>query len=587
VPDIVDLRSEKFQQLIADALRERMDNVADDESIFTLTSGVKTFVSLQNGRIRFVQDLDPQRDRGGHTCLLCGVGLTPKIGSQVSWHFAHEKGAPCSSEGGGGLNETLLHKTAKHLVARMSHILLDEPLIEKSWKFEDIQEVAFPDRILAYRDAVCEVAPPGFDGSLRPDVLASLDAWPGRQIMIEIAVTHPVGDAKRALVVEADYDMIEISLASLLEDAKLRDVDISTALLRDYLVTKAHRRWIHSRVQRILGARVILEEARRELAEARSRVDGHMRLLPGLNAGSSELTHRWGGDIPVLSVWCEKEASDLQAAEIALNGAIQKLKSSGQQSGSVTRISDLQPDTSFLKVRRFLEQIETLPRHLEETPPILEEADWIVNGASHALSWFSEEDRRIAERVDDAMEPALSAANDFQQRCVEWQSLLTALLDLEPEALRLSDCAKENRKLILPSVSVRLQEIQDLAEKSLEQRRQADQRAAEAKAQSAQDPRPGSGPGRPSAKILPGPVLQRHPQYGHRMSAKDIEASTRNLMQELQRYGVPDQAFGAVLFASPSWVLSPSVHDALEFQGGVRALWERIGDLVAIGKAAG
>lgn len=90
-----------------------------------------------------------------------------------------------------------------------------------------------------------------------------------------------------------------------------------------------------------------------------------------------------------------------------------------------------------------------------------------------------------------------------------------------------------------------------------------------------------------SAKILPGPVLQRHPTYGNRMSDKDIETSTRNLMLELRRYGVPDSAFGAILMANPKWVLSENVHEALAFQGGVRALWARIGDLVVIGKAAG
>lgn len=70
------------------------------------------------------------------------------------------------------------------------------------------------------------------------------------------------------------------------------------------------------------------------------------------------------------------------------------------------------------------------------------------------------------------------------------------------------------------------------------------------------------------------------------MSSKDIETSTRNLMLELGRHGVPDTAFGAVLMASPKWVSCETVHDALAFQGGVKALWDRIGDLVAIGKAA-
>lgn len=81
---------EELRVLIRRAVDDLLSRTPADEPIFQIDSGAKTFLSLQNGRIRFIQDLQGTReDRDGHTCITCGEPLTPRLGEINAKHFAH------------------------------------------------------------------------------------------------------------------------------------------------------------------------------------------------------------------------------------------------------------------------------------------------------------------------------------------------------------------------------------------------------------------------------------------------------------------------------------------------------------------
>jgi hypothetical protein len=77
---------------------------------------------------------------------------------------------------------------------------------------------------------------PGLDG-LRPDVVAVVA---GRPLLVEVAVTHPCGPGKLALIRERRLAAVEIDLSRIPRDASPEELE--RAVLRS-----APRRWLWNR----------------------------------------------------------------------------------------------------------------------------------------------------------------------------------------------------------------------------------------------------------------------------------------------------------------------------------------------------
>lgn len=160
------------------------------------------------------------------TCAGCGERLVAKLGTSVTHHFAHYAGAECEY----GL-ESALHLAAKDALASAGAMWVPAAPIQfddesTTWKATEAQLVVF-DKIEVEKRA----------GFIIPD----LTAWKqGRQLLIEIKVTHGVDATKLAEVRQRDLSMLEIDLSGL-------DFDASRAVLNEHVVGQTDRkRWIYN-----------------------------------------------------------------------------------------------------------------------------------------------------------------------------------------------------------------------------------------------------------------------------------------------------------------------------------------------------
>ncbi|GJD92470.1 hypothetical protein BHAOGJBA_6024 [Methylobacterium hispanicum] len=159
-------------------------------------------------------------------CPGCGAPLVARKGPRNDHHFAHEgtpDGLPCRTG-----PETALHKFAKEILGRRLRLALPPLTLNEGG-----------DRWIGYKGGGYR-----FDGavleqrlgSIVPDVVVRRG---GRDLLVEMAVTHPCGPEKIETIRSMDVAAIEIDLAGLPRDVSR--VDLETAILE-----AAPRRWIHN-----------------------------------------------------------------------------------------------------------------------------------------------------------------------------------------------------------------------------------------------------------------------------------------------------------------------------------------------------
>ena len=200
----------------------------------------------------------------GCSCPGCGAPLVARRGGRRAAHFAHATGRACAAA-----HETVLHRLAKQLIADGAALDLPEVASEHGGRRRPVR----PATTIRPEAATLER---GLDG-LRPDILATVA---GRPLLVEVAVTHPCGPEKLALIRERRLAAMEIDLSRVPRDAAPEALE--RAVLRS-----APRRWLYNRLAEAAEAEMRVEAARRAARLARAREEALERVGRKLAAAAA------------------------------------------------------------------------------------------------------------------------------------------------------------------------------------------------------------------------------------------------------------------------------------------------------------
>ncbi len=138
-------------------------------------------------------------------CPACGESLVAKQGMIRDWHFAHGQGADCS-----GAVESSLHLAAKAILQRGSGLMVPKGKVTVMKQLADGRKFRGRSRYRAawmdYDQAKAEET----IGPVRPDITLVSG---GQKVLVEIAVTHPVDEAKVGVLEQIGLPAMEIVLS--------------------------------------------------------------------------------------------------------------------------------------------------------------------------------------------------------------------------------------------------------------------------------------------------------------------------------------------------------------------------------------
>lgn len=215
-------------------------------------------------------------------CPGCGAPLVAKNGeaNQKAAHFAHHKSAECST----GL-QTALHLAAKDIIARHGHLCLpgatgDFSFTPAFWASFDFEAEPYQYE-LGYTDGyngstyeynetelgllsryhfasqVADVEAVVLEkktGDIIPDLLVTIG---GRQVLVEVAVTHFVDAAKLEKIRNLGLPALEIDLSKVKRELtlpELEDLVVQQATHKKWLFNPALRGKLRERRQRYFEA---------------------------------------------------------------------------------------------------------------------------------------------------------------------------------------------------------------------------------------------------------------------------------------------------------------------------------------------
>ncbi len=235
----------------------------------------------------------------GCSCPGCGAPLVARRGRRRTAHFAHATGRTCASA-----HETVLHRLAKQLIADGAPLALPEVAAEHGGRRRLVRPATTirPDAVALER---------GLDG-LRPDILAAVA---GRPLLVEVAVTHPCGPEKAALIRQRRLAAVEIDLSRVPRDA-------TPDALERAVLCSAPRRWLWNRFAEAAEAEMRAEAARRAARLARFREEALGRIgreLAAAMAAAPSLRHPGGARL-AWAVEAAREAGLGGAVGVALEG---------------------------------------------------------------------------------------------------------------------------------------------------------------------------------------------------------------------------------------------------------------------------
>jgi hypothetical protein len=165
-------------------------------------------------------------------CPACKEPLIARKGEVVAHHFAHRPQSVCVSG-----PETALHLAAKQIIAE--RLTLRLPAVEVDAK--GIRKRRAPSKIVKFDSASIEHRLEG----VIADVMMTVG---GRQLLVEVLVTHECDEEKMARIEALGIAAVEIDLGSVPRDASLATIEAA-------VVKGGRRRWLFN---------PLLEETRRE-----------------------------------------------------------------------------------------------------------------------------------------------------------------------------------------------------------------------------------------------------------------------------------------------------------------------------------
>lgn len=181
-------------------------------------------------------------------CAACKRSLVAKMGEVKAPHFAHyvEKGTilDCSAQ---KANESGLHQMAKEIVKESTYINLPAIEIEAEYDLsrnvndeKQCEPLHIKDKqTWHFSSAEVEKTCKGFT----PDVYLYGEKT---DLLVEIMVTHPVGDEKKERVKQVGLPMIEIDISDIYNN--LEGFSKET-LQRELIDSVEHKDWIYSRLK--------------------------------------------------------------------------------------------------------------------------------------------------------------------------------------------------------------------------------------------------------------------------------------------------------------------------------------------------
>lgn len=165
-------------------------------------------------------------------CPRCHEALIARQGDRNKWHFAHENDADCS-----GGAESALHLAAKQILMKEKRVLLPAIEVRRNRHLFDSRYGAGktfrPGRELLLDTVSLEHS----IGQFRADVYAVTEDGP---MIIEIAVTHTVGEEKSKALKQMGIAALEI----VLEAARYEEWNWEL-LAEDVINDPLNRRWLH------------------------------------------------------------------------------------------------------------------------------------------------------------------------------------------------------------------------------------------------------------------------------------------------------------------------------------------------------
>ena len=210
---------------------------------------VKLAFGVRDGKTILISELT-EAERGGNcncTCPACGEPLIAKKGNKNRHHFAHKTDSTCDIA---HANESALHRYAKEIIQAHKRILLPgweithSDLYKTGYNIHVAQQVkiSLPPKCAPFFFSFKSASLEKQMGQIIADIAVTL---PNKDLLVEIAVTHPVDEKKKAYIKEQDIPMIEIDLKALLKE-DLTAPNIKDTIIRAILNNSENRKWVHN-----------------------------------------------------------------------------------------------------------------------------------------------------------------------------------------------------------------------------------------------------------------------------------------------------------------------------------------------------
>lgn len=227
------------------------------------------FARLIDGRLADIYEVENGK-ACNCTCMTCGGLLVARQGKINVWHFAHLAGIePIECQWAA---ETALHIAAKEILAVERSIMTPPAMIVASGRTSWSETVSKTHKIPSTRVDLITVELEKIINTIKPDVLATT-AIAGKQLIVEITITHGLDVAKRKKLAELGIAAIEI-------DLKLYPHDITRDELRNILCEQVtEKTWAYNRkhveIQKTLNKELIalIDELEKEYRAQAEKYD--------------------------------------------------------------------------------------------------------------------------------------------------------------------------------------------------------------------------------------------------------------------------------------------------------------------------
>lgn len=227
--------------------------------VFSDRSPRTLYANTPEGRRIHISEVGERRT--GFVCRDCGSPLLPVRGQTRRHHFRHASGDDCPHAG-----ETDLHRNAKKIIAAAGGLSIPGLVVSCVVNGEEVHEQVVQPDFIKFDQVDLEVR----EGAVQPDVICSrkTSSATGPQthrLIVEIYVTHKVGEEKNRRLAERGETVLEIDLS------KYRRALTGEDLVREVL-HRAPRKWLFHRKEAVEKAK--LEAKMAELArKERARLD--------------------------------------------------------------------------------------------------------------------------------------------------------------------------------------------------------------------------------------------------------------------------------------------------------------------------